>query len=129
MKRETFLFCVLIIVIAFSIYYPILGNSLLDFWDDQWVVMNAYTENGLSWENLWLILTSFYHGQYAPFNEYLYLFLYSAVDYNAFYFHLSSLLLHIANAILVYFVLKKLLSLSPYKENLTLKYLPQMTSL
>lgn len=119
---------IILIVVALIVYYPILGNQLLDFWDDQWVVMNAFTENGISINNLCLIMTSFYHGQYAPFNEYLYLFLYNFFGYNAFYFHLSSLILHCANAVLVYLILNKLLLQSAYKEVFMSKYLPFMTA-
>lgn len=126
-KKKLFHFIILLIV-AFIIYYPILNNQLLDFWDDQWVVMNFYTSAGVSWQNLWTILTTYYHGQYAPFNEYLYLFLHEAFDYNAFYFHLSSLILHIANAILVYEVLDRLLSLSICNNEFVKRYLPFMTA-
>ena len=122
MKKTKWLGCIFFIVVAFIVYYPILGNQLLDFWDDQWVVMNFYTDAGVSWQNLWSILTTYYHGQYAPFNEYLYLFLHEAVGYNAFYFHLASLLLHIANVFLVYWVLKKVLALT------VCRYLPCLTA-
>ena len=104
-------FIVLSIVVTL-IYFPILNNQLLDFWDDQWVVMNHYTESGINLQNIWSILTEFYHGQYAPFNEFLYLFLYSAFGYNPFVFHLTSLLIHLINSCLVFVVLKKLLTLS-----------------
>ncbi|RNC63780.1 hypothetical protein D7D25_14815 [Proteiniphilum sp. X52] len=97
---------------ALAIYYPILSNQLLDFWDDQWVVMNQYTEGGFTFQNIWRILTEFYHGQYAPFNEYLYLILYSVAGYNPFVFHLASLILHIINTCLVFLVIEKLLTLS-----------------
>ena len=76
------------------------------------VVMNYYTESGINIQNIWNILTEFYHGQYAPFNEFLYLSLYSVFGYNPFVFHLASLLIHIVNSCLVFIVLKKLLALS-----------------
>lgn len=91
-------------------YYPILGNHFLDFWDDQWVVMNSYTEGGMTGANIWHILTSYYHGQYAPFNEYLYLLLYSLFGYSPLPFHVASLLLHTANVCLAYIVFKRILS-------------------
>lgn len=128
MKQTKWLCSVLFIVVAFIVYYPILGNQLLDLWDDQWVVKNFYTDAGVSWQNLWSILTSYYHGQYAPFNEYLYLFLHEAFGYNAFYFHLASLLLHIANVFLVYWVLKKILALAVCKNELVNRYLPCLTA-
>lgn len=105
-----FKFILLLIGATLLVYYPILGNNFLDFWDDQWVVMNSYTEGGLNLKNIWSILTSYYHGQYAPFNELLYLFLYSLFGYSPFPFHLASLFLHIGNACLAYIVFSKMLS-------------------
>ena len=98
------LYFIILGVSAVVVYYPILNNQLLDFWDDQWVVMNYYTEGGFTIQNIWRILTEFYHGQYAPFNEYLYLVLYSIAGYNPFVFHLASLILHIVNTCLVFLV-------------------------
>jgi hypothetical protein len=34
------------------VYCPILFNDFLFYWDDQWVVMNHYTEGGLSFDNI-----------------------------------------------------------------------------
>ncbi|WP_106830317.1 glycosyltransferase family 39 protein [Parabacteroides pacaensis] len=100
-----------LIVACIITYYPILNNDFLYLWDDQWVVMNHYTGNGINWHNIWEILTSYYHGQYAPLNEYLYLVLYSINGYDSTIFHLASLLLHIVNTCLIYYILKKLLEL------------------
>lgn len=38
----------LLLLACLLVYYPILGNELLDFGDDQWVVMNIYTESGFT---------------------------------------------------------------------------------
>ena len=81
-------------------------------WDDQWAVMNYYTEGDLTFNNLWRILIEFYHGQYAPLNQYLYLLLYTFFGYNPFFYHLVSMLIHLTNACLVYYMLKKLFMLS-----------------
>ena len=113
MQQQKNIYYLLALVIAsVLVYFPILNNQLLDFWDDQWVVMNHYTEGGFTLHNIWRIFAEFYHGQYAPFNEMLYLILYNCFGgYNATAFHLASLVLHIANCCLVFLVVKKLLVL------------------
>ncbi len=110
--KPWFIHCFLLIAATVCVYFPILDNNFLYFWDDQWVVMNYYTERGFSISNLWAIFTEFYHGQYAPLNELLYLQLYSLFGYNPFFFHLASLLLHLANVLLVYICINQLLSRS-----------------
>ena len=120
---------ILLIVVGFLVYYPILSNQLLDYWDDQWVVMNHYTESGINIQNIWNILTEFYHGQYAPFNEFLYLFLYTAFGYNPFVFHLASLLIHVINSCLVFILLKKILILSGKVELIKVQMIAFITAL
>ena len=112
-KNSRWFYPILLIGSVLAVYFPILGNDFLYYWDDQWVVMNTYTESGLNGQNLWAIFTQFYHGQYAPLNESLYLILYTGFGYKPLWFHLASLLLHTANVALVYACLSRLLELSP----------------
>ena len=128
MKKTKWLCCVCLIVVAFIAYYPILGNQLLDFWDDQWVVMNFYTDAGVSWQNLWSILTTYYHGQYAPFNEYLYLFLHEAFGYNAFYSIWQVYCCILQMCSLFIWFLKMILALAVCKNESVNRYLPCMTA-
>jgi hypothetical protein len=109
-KRRLSYFFVLAVA-TFAVYCPILFNDFLFYWDDQWVVMNRYTESGLSFWSIQQILSEYYHGQYAPFNELMYLLLYSAFGYTPFWFHLASLLLHIACVCLVCRIVCRLLFL------------------
>ncbi len=113
--KRRLLLIILLIIIPVLIYYPILGHDFLYFWDDQWVVMNHYTSGGLTFQNIAAIFSDFYHGQYAPFNEMSYLLLYQLDGYNPFWYHLLSLVWHVANVLLIYHFLNMLLSMH-YKE-------------
>ena len=97
---------------AVMVYWPILDGRFLMLWDDQWVAMNSYTEAGFTATNIWRVLTEFYEGQYAPMNELTYITLYALVGYDPFWFHLTSLVIHIINVGLVYFFIKRLLRLA-----------------
>ena len=92
-------------------YFPVFFHDFQSFWDDQWVVVNKYTENGLNIINLKSILLDYYEGQYAPVNQLYYSFLYQFFHYNPFVFHLGSLILHVANGILVYLLVNRILLL------------------
>jgi len=98
-----------LITATILVFFPILSNDFLTGWDDQWMVMNNYTEGGINWKNLWAILTEYYNGQYGPVNEYQFLFLYSLFGYNPLPFHLVSLLLHIGSVCLVYIIIVRIL--------------------
>jgi hypothetical protein len=94
------------------VYWPVFTHNFQFSWDDQWVVLNDYTEGGLGFDNITYILTQFYHGQYAPVNQLFYLLLYNAFGYSPFWFHTASLLVHIANVLLVFSLIKKILTAS-----------------
>ncbi|ATP57502.1 hypothetical protein CPT03_13985 [Pedobacter ginsengisoli] len=110
--NKTILTIIFLIFISILVYFPVIWHKFQMHWDDQWVVINAYTEDGLTSDNLLAILTEFYNGQYAPANQLSYTLLYSAFGYNPFWFHLFGLVIHISNVILVYFFIKRLLNLT-----------------
>ncbi len=114
-NNKNFLFISLLVCITFIVYLPTLNNLLLtgsNGWDDGWQVTNFYTEGGLNWENIKYIFIEPYFGQYSPINQLMYLLIYNIAEYNPFYYHLTSLLLHIINSCLVFFILKNLLEFS-----------------
>jgi|GEM_PF-5693234 len=45
-KNSQWIYPVLLIGSALAVYFPILGNDFLYYWDDQWQVTNQYTEGG-----------------------------------------------------------------------------------
>lgn len=63
----------LLAAVTVAVYIQTVWNDFLFHWDDQWVVINAFTDRGMSWSNIWDVVTQFYHGQYAPANELYYI--------------------------------------------------------
>lgn len=108
-KKSTYLHIGILIVLTALLYGRSLNNEFLFKWDDQWVVINTYTEQGFTWHNLWRVLTDFYHGQYAPLNELLYMTVFSISGYNPMLFHAATIAIHVGNVLLVYFFISGLL--------------------
>lgn len=98
-----------LIALVVAAFYPVFTHDFLYRWDDQWMVMNGYTEGGWSPANLWRISTDFYNGQYAPLNQFFYLAVYSVWGYNPLAFHLFSLVFHLFNLLLGYWFIRELL--------------------
>lgn len=111
--QNKFIKSLLLAFAAIVVYYPILNNDFTFGWDDQWMVVNQYTEGGINIENIWAILSGFYHGQYGPVNQMLFLFLYTTFGYNPLAFHLTILLLHVGCIILIFSIIQKLFALTP----------------
>jgi hypothetical protein len=97
-----------IILVTLAAFWRVTGFSFLNGWDDQWFVTNHYTEDGLNWNNVLSICKDYYRGQYAPLNQLYYSTLYALIGYKTSYFHIGSVAIHLANAILVYFFLRKI---------------------
>lgn len=100
------------------IYFPIGYHQFQIGWDDQWQVKNIYTENGFKYENIFEIFSYYYKGQYSPINQLYYIALYNIDQYNPKIFHLSNLLLHLFNSILVFILLTKLSTTTIYKSSI-----------
>lgn len=95
-------------VMVLFVYHPVLFNKFQMEWDDQWMVFNSYTTSGFTIENIKKIMMEFYGGQYGPVNQLYYTLIYSLFGYNPIWFHCIGLILHIANVIMVYILLKNL---------------------
>jgi len=107
-KSKYLNFLILVLLVAI-VYWPVLFNHFLMLWDDQWVCINDYTESGLTIKNIWNVLTEFYGAQYAPINELYYILMYTFFGYNPFWFHLGGVFIHLANVLLVYIFINRLL--------------------
>ena len=107
--------------VVLAVYWPILGNDFLNYWDDQWYVMSRYTEGGLNLANFRSMFSEFYAGQYSPVNKLMYLLIYSVFGYNSMVFHLASLLLHAACVCLAYIIILRILKYSG--ENTVITFL------
>ncbi len=97
-----------IVGVTIAVFSPVLGNGFLEWGDRGELVGNLhYRELGLS--NLWWMFTTIHQGHYQPL-----VWLSFTVDYAVWgmrpaAFHLTSLLLHAACAVVVYLITLRLL--------------------
>ena len=108
-KNQRLLFPLLLVTACILVYYPILDNDFMYKWDDQWQVLNDYTYIW-SWETIIGIFSDFFHGQYSPINQLIYTLLYKLFGVTPIPFHLASLLLHIANVLLVFGLIRSIIA-------------------
>ncbi len=105
---------VLIAVVTIIVFFPTLFNSLTN-WDDRvYVNENTYI-TVFSWDNIKWIFSNSYMGNYHPLTMLSLALDYQISQVNPFTFHLTNLLLHSGNAVLVFlvfFALTKRLNLS-----------------
>jgi protein O-mannosyl-transferase len=102
---------VFIIAITVAAFFPVLDNGFVNWDDDKNILQNSHYR-GLGWTNLYWMFTTLHMGHYQPLS-----WMTLGLDYllwgmDPFGYHLTNLLLHIANAVLFYFVGLRLLRLT-----------------
>ena len=101
----------LIFVVTAFAFFPTLHNGFVN-WDDDKNIYENPNFRGLGWSHLRWMFTTFHLSNYRPLT-----WVTLGIDYllwgmNPFGYHLTSLILHAANAILFYFLSYRLLDLA-----------------
>lgn len=107
-------------VVTAVVFLPALRNEFVN-WDDYINLVDNRSYRGLSWANLRWMFTTVLMGHYIPLT-----WLSFAVDYliwgmDPFGYHLTNLVLHAANAVLVVLVASRLLARAMGAAGLTLR--------
>jgi tetratricopeptide (TPR) repeat protein len=111
MKKLRPLFLPLLLFLAaFALFAPSIRYALVSLDDSLFIVNNPIVYEGFSWSALGRAFTALHadHCMYTPLLWVSYLFdslLFHASPFNPWGFHLTNVLLHAANAVLLYFIL------------------------
>jgi protein O-mannosyl-transferase len=102
---------VLIAVVTFVVFLPTFQNGFVN-WDDGSHLLENPHYRGLGWEQLRWMFTTCHQGSCMPLNWVTYGMDYVLWGMNPTGYHLTSLLFHVANAVLFYFLSLRLIRLS-----------------
>jgi tetratricopeptide (TPR) repeat protein len=102
---------VVVAVATIAAFLPVLGNGFVD-WDDDKNFINNPNFRGLGLDQLHWMWTTFHMGHYVPLSWMTLGFDYELWGMNPTGYHLTSLLLHAANAVVVYALIRRLLTLA-----------------
>src|SRR5258705_4157979 len=112
--RRSALYAALPLVVAlvtFAAFLPALNNGFVS-WDDQKNFLENPHYRGLGWAQLAWMWTTFHMGHYVPLSWMSLGLDYNLWGMNAAGYHLTNVLLHTANAVLVYFLARRILRLT-----------------
>ncbi len=99
----------LIAVVTFIVFLPALQNGFV--WDDKPALLANPGYRGLGWTQLKWMWSTFYFGSYRPLTWMTYGADYVVWGMKPAGYHLTNLLLHVVNAVLVYFLARRVLAL------------------
>ncbi|MDP2940885.1 MAG: tetratricopeptide repeat protein, partial [Candidatus Omnitrophota bacterium] len=95
---------ILLVVITSAAFLPSLKNGFVNWDDDVYVTENPLIKT-LSWQNTRVIFTTFFRGGYYPLALLSYALEYRLFELNPFPYHLINLCLHLANSLLVFWLI------------------------
>jgi tetratricopeptide (TPR) repeat protein len=99
--------CLLLVAATLAFYNPIIHNQFIDFDDSSYILKNFQVQSGLTWDTVKWSFTTFREGNWHPLT-----WLSHALDYQIFHLnpaghHYTNLLLHAANAVLLFLLLRQ----------------------
>ncbi len=107
-RHPTVLVCIGLVLLCALVFGRVVGHGFINYDDDRFVLDNAQVQSGLSWATLTWAFTNHVESYFMPLS-----WLSQALDCQLFGMwggghHLTSLLIHAANAVLLFWVIFRL---------------------
>jgi tetratricopeptide (TPR) repeat protein len=99
------LVCLLLIAGTIVVYWPLKDNGFVKYDDDVYIVENPHVIGGLNLEDVKWAFTGPHSGNWHPLTSISHMLDYQLYGSNAFGHHLTNLILHAVNAILLFLIL------------------------
>jgi protein O-mannosyl-transferase len=104
-EKRNGILCLLLVVATLVLYNPVNRHPFVNYDDDRYVTENPHVHNGLNWETITWAFTATEQGNWHPLT-----WLSHTLDYQLFHqnptgHHFTSLLIHAANAVLLFLLL------------------------
>jgi protein O-mannosyl-transferase len=106
-KRFNIGLCLILIVCTIAVYGRMVGFDFIDYDDPTYVSNNQTVSQGLTWEGIKWAFTTSYAANWSPLTWLSFMSDREIFGSGAAGFHLTNVLLHIANTLLLFWVLKR----------------------
>ncbi len=104
-KYRIYLIYIVLAIITFAAYEPILHNSFISFDDDSYIYDNSNITSGLNLKNIVWAFTSIHSNNYHPLTSISHMLDCQLYKLHPGGHHLTNLVFHLANTALLFFVL------------------------
>jgi hypothetical protein len=104
-------FFFLVLIITF-VYSPVISLGFANV-DDPWALLryDMVHPQQFNFRYLFKLFSESYSGQYSPVNVLYYALIYQINEYDPYYFHIGSIVIHLLNVVVLFFCIEKLLSI------------------
>jgi tetratricopeptide (TPR) repeat protein len=105
-KYRLILISLFLASITFGTFWPVLKHDFVHYDDDSYVTKNQHLTEGITLQNVVWAFSRPHYYMWHPVTTLSYLLDYELFGLNPYGYHLTSLLLHIANILLLFWILK-----------------------
>ena len=106
-KYRCLLICLSLIVVSLSVFWPVLNCEFVKYDDDKYVTENPHVKGGITRQSvIWAFTTPHFH-MWHPLTSLSHILDFQLYGLNPAWHHLTSLLFHIANTLLLFGILKR----------------------
>ena len=104
-EKRYVVLCLLLVVATLALYNPVNRHPFVNYDDDRYVTENPHVHNGLTWDTFTWALTAMEQGNWHPVTWLSHAFDWQLFHQNPAGHHFTSLLIHAANAVLLFLFL------------------------
>ncbi|MGQ9455738.1 MAG: tetratricopeptide repeat protein [Armatimonadota bacterium] len=105
MNRTVLLLSVFLVALCLAIYWQTFGFEFVNLDDDRYVLRNPHVTNGLTWQGVKWAFTTVYAANWHPFTWISHMVDCSLFGLHAGRHHITNVLFHVANALLLFWLL------------------------
>ncbi len=102
-----YLLGLLLVILTVALYYPVKSHPFVNYDDNVYVTENVHIQNGLNWETVTWAFTASDAGNWHPLTWLSHAVDFELFDVNPGGHHETSMLLHVLNAVLLFWVLQR----------------------
>jgi tetratricopeptide (TPR) repeat protein len=106
--RREISICALLALVTLAAFWPVFQNDFIKLDDRQYVIENPHVLGGLTWENAKWAFQSGYASNWHPLTWLSHMLDVQLFGVNPGWHHFVNLLLHIANTVLLFLILKRM---------------------
>ena len=106
--RSEFIICLLLVVIILAAFWQLSSHDFLAFDDNGYITQNTHVHEGITWKNIVWTFSSTDFGYWHPLTWMSHMLVFQVFGLKSGMHHLTNLFLHIANTLLLFFVLKRM---------------------
>jgi len=108
--RAELLICLLLVTVTLVVYWQVSSFTFVNYDDGQYVVENQYVKDGLNYKSIRWAFSSYHAANWHPLTWLSHMLDIELYGMNPGAHHQTNLIFHIANALLLFFVFRKMTS-------------------